>query len=63
MMKQNCSYKTHPIYKCLYVEQFLVVRWLFLQEMNLAANIVLFLTIFQLNEVEEEYLLENYYEG
>jgi hypothetical protein len=63
MMKQNCFYKTHQSYQCSYVEQFLEVKLLLLQEMNLGTNIVLFLTTPKLNEVEEEYLLKDHYKG
>jgi hypothetical protein len=63
MMKQNCFYKTHQSYQCSYVEQFLEVKLFFLLEIELGTNIVLFLTTPKLNEVLEEYLLKDHYEG
>jgi hypothetical protein len=63
MMKQNCFYKTRQSYQCSYVELFLVVKLLFLLEMNQGRNIVLFLTTPNLNEVLEEYLLKDHSKG
>jgi hypothetical protein len=53
MMKQSIFWKNHQSYQCLSVEQFPMVKLLFLLGMRGEENIALFLTVARLDNMEQ----------